>query len=161
MKAIGFRAEPTALHWAVVEGPDQPLRLLGNGKLTAPKTYTEAESLGWYRNEVRTLIDEFHPQKAAIRYPEPSARQGKPTRTHIRVRMEGVVLEAIQSKSLPVLTGALTTMRAELETDSAKAYVDTGQFRGLDCSSLTENTREAVVVAAAALGSPDANPSND
>jgi Holliday junction resolvasome RuvABC endonuclease subunit len=152
MRAIGFRADPSTIYWAVVDGPNAPLVLVASGKLPAPATYVEAASLGWYRTEVRNLIDQYQPQKIAVRYPEPSARPGKVTSAHRRVRIEGVILEAAHSKGIEVLTGALVTIKSQLKTDSPKAYIGTGQFRGLDCSRLTTNSREAVLMAATALG---------
>lgn len=148
--AIGFRADPSAVYWAVVSDP--PLRVEASGKLPAPKSYDEAAALGWYRTEVRNLIDQYKPKCAGVRYQEPVARIRSIKSTCQRVRIEGVVLEASNSKGISVLTGAMATITAELESESAKAYIETDSFRGLDWSALSDNLREAVLVAGAALG---------
>ncbi|HEX3147137.1 MAG TPA: hypothetical protein VHR66_03590 [Gemmataceae bacterium] len=154
MKAIGFRADPNALYWAVVS--DGPLQRVASGKLPAPAKYEEPAALSWYRTEVRNLIDEFSPDCAGVRYPEPSARVRYVVSAHARVRIEGVVLEAIDSKALPVLVGANATISSKLESKSAKAYLDTSSFRGIDWTALSDEIRQAVLVAAAAIGSQNA-----
>ena len=57
MTAIGFRAEPSAINWAIVEVilTLQPV-LVAAGQLSAPATYDEAAALQWFRDTVLSLL---------------------------------------------------------------------------------------------------------
>jgi hypothetical protein len=159
MKAIGFRAEPKQVHWVAVErdADGEQGAVKAAGKLPAPVSYDEASALDWYRNKVRTLIDEFEPDRVAVRYPEPSARQSKPTSTHRRVRIEGVILEAAHSKGKKVVTGPWATWSSLLGTKSAKHYLSQDdEVRGTDIRSLKDDyKKEAFLAALGALLSRD------
>ncbi|WP_143392811.1 crossover junction endodeoxyribonuclease RuvC [Fimbriiglobus ruber] len=157
MIAIGFRADPGSIFWAVVQGMNAPLTLVASGKLLLPTSYVEAAALSWSRSQVKNLLKEYRPEHSAVRYPETNARTKHVVSAHKRARIEGVILEALSSDNIPVLTGPLVTMSSHLGTESAKKYVDTGEFRGLNCSEMDSNLREAVMVAAAVLSSANAN----
>lgn len=157
MKAIGFRAEPQAFLWAVVEASSGQLILIESGKSPAPRKYDEAQSLAWFRNEVRSLIDQFKPEKAAVRFPESNARKSNSKGSSQRLRIEGVILEAAQSKALSVITGPLATLTCKLNSKSAKAYLESEDFRGIDWSKISKNEREAILAAGAALGELNAD----
>ena len=154
MRAIGFRAEADAVNFAVVEGTIGAPTLVAHQKISAPKTFDEPASLAWYRDRIRTMIEQYKPEKAAVRYPEPNARAGHSTSTHRRIRIEGVILEASHSEKIVIVTGSLVTMASRLGTESAKtakAYIATDDLRGLDWTELKDNSREAVLAAVSAL----------
>jgi hypothetical protein len=153
MKAIGFRADPRTVFWAVVaKGDDGNNVLEDSGKLIAASASNESETLGWFRTEVRGLLDKFQPDRVAVRYPEPSAQRSHAISANERVRIEGVILEAAFSKGKSVLTGALATITANLGTESAKAYLKNPTIRGMDVSAIKDYRKEAILVALAALG---------
>ena len=153
-RTIGLRAEPRVLHWAVVEGTqDQPV-LIAHDKAETPAAYEEAAALSWFRRRVFHLIDTYVPMAAGIRFPEPSARGGNKDSAKQRSRVEGVLLEAVHSRGLTIVTGALTTIAAKLGTRKAKKYIDDAELRGIDLSRLPPPRREAVLVGVAALGEP-------
>ena len=151
MRAIGFRAEPDAVTYAIVDGTLSAPTLVAFQRITAPATFKEAAALAWYRERVRRVVQEYQPKRAAVRYPEPSARKGHPTSAHKRARIEGVVLEAMHAENLAIVTGPLATISARLGSESAKAYITQDDLRGLDWTKLNANAREAVLAAAAIL----------
>jgi Holliday junction resolvasome RuvABC endonuclease subunit len=151
-RALGFRVEPEAFNWALVEGtPEQPI-LVAADKVTAPSSYSEPQALSWYRDRVRYLIEQYHPTVAAVRYAETFGASGG-SAARKRCRIEGIVVEAANSKAVAVKAGALATISSGLGTKSAKKYLSQSEFRRLDWSKHGKNAREAILVATAALRS--------
>jgi len=104
----------------------------------------------WYRERVLQLIDQFSPEASAVRYAESFNPYKEGNSGRLRCRIEGVVLEALASKAIPVVTGSLATISAKLGS-GAKKYLDRKDYRGLDWSKLKKNRREAVLAAVANL----------
>jgi hypothetical protein len=77
-RAIGFRVEPKALHWAVVEGATASPTLIAIDKISAPKTFSEPKILSFFRERVLHLIAHHHPDKGGVRYAEPNAQTSDP-----------------------------------------------------------------------------------
>jgi hypothetical protein len=151
MPSIGFRVEPTCFHWAVVDaGKEQPV-LVGDDRAAAPKDYTEAQALSWYRARVLALLNQFKPERAAIRYAETMPGRGNPTAAHKRFRIEGVILEAVHSKGIDAETGALNTISSRMGSKRAKNYLERDNVRGLDFGTRPQNRREAILVAVSVL----------
>jgi hypothetical protein len=151
--ALGVRAEPAAIHWAVVTGtPDQPVREASD-TATAPNTFSEGEGLVWIREKVLYIIDKYRPMKVSIRYAERNARGANKDSAKARCRVEGVVLEAAASRNLATVTGALNTFGRHLGSASAKADLDADDLRGLDWSNYKDKDREAILVAVSLLSS--------
>lgn len=153
MRSLGFRAEADAFNWAVVEGHVGAPVLIGAEKAAAPSSYSESAVLSWCRDRVLFLFEQFAPDVVAVRYAETVRRASSQDSARKRCRVEGVLLEAANSASLRVVTGALVTISKHLGTRSAKAYLDDDNLRGLDWSKFSKNAREAILVAASALGS--------
>jgi hypothetical protein len=152
MKAIGFRAEPSAITWAVVEGTkDQPI-LVGHGKEVPPATFDEVAALKWFRVQIQHIVHLYSPQIAAVRYPETFQPRAKVAPLGQRCRVEGVLIEAASSCGVDkVLTGPLATISKNLGTKAAKHYLESDELRGLDWSKHKDHEREAILVAASAL----------
>jgi hypothetical protein len=107
MKAIGFRPEKDAVQWAIVSGTLRAPVLVAFGKLSPPEEYGECESLGWFRDEVETLLHQYSPERGAVHLMS-SDLETKPTSRGLekmfwRARIEGVLLEVCQSWSFDVL----------------------------------------------------------
>ena len=68
----------------------------------------------------------------------------------LRLRIEGVLLQTLDSCGLKATIGALATISGKLGTQ-AKEYIESGELRGLDLSGLPSYAKEAVLVAVAAL----------
>jgi hypothetical protein len=99
------------------------------------------------------LLDQYHPDAAAVRYPEPVSRYPEKNTGRQRSRIEGVILEALGSRAVEIpLAGPLGSISAKLGSGSgAKKYLDQKELRGLDWSKLQKNDREAVLAAVAVL----------
>jgi hypothetical protein len=154
MAAIGFRAEKDAVNWAVVERDGEIYRVIEDGRFAAPKSYEESVGLAWYRERIQSLVHQHGATKAAIRYAEtylPRIRKSVLESLFKRARLEGVLIEALASKGVPVGTGAMQQIASRLGSKSAKHYVAGGEFRGLDLSDKSDNLKEAIIVAASML----------
>ncbi len=149
---LGFRAEPTCIHWALVSGSIDAPVLDTHDEAAAPVNQTEAQQLTWYRDRVLLLIETHRPGKVAVRFAEAFRPKGAKGDSGTRSRIEGVILEAANSVKLPVITGALKTISSRLGSQSAKKYLESDDLRGLDWSSVSKNSKEAILIAAAALG---------
>jgi len=153
-RILGLRAEPKAVTWAVVDGTrEQPL-VHASDRAAAPLTYNEPSALGWYRERILQLIDTYSPSGVSIREAESMSRGAGKDAAKRRSRLEGVLMEAAHSRRIPVLFGQLRTISAELGTKRAKQYLETGEFRGVDLSTVGDKAREAILVAAAQLPQP-------
>ena len=107
--AIGIRVEAELFHWAAVEGePDAPI-LIAADEVSAPETYSEAASLSFYRDRTFHIFDQYRVSVVAVRYPEPSAPGPATDSARKRSRIEGVIMEAANSRALSVVTGAFVT----------------------------------------------------
>jgi hypothetical protein len=87
----------------------------------------------------------------AVRFPEPKGRATHGDAARRRSRIEGVILEAAASAGRVVVTGAFVTISARLKAKSAKSFLDEENLRGLDWSTRNVHSREAILVAVAAL----------
>jgi hypothetical protein len=149
-RALGFRAEAKQLHWAVVEGTRDIPIVVGRDIIAAPISLDEAPSLSWYSSRVKLLVETYEPTVAAIRTAESIARGSNKEGPRRRQRIEGVLLQTIDSCGIKITIGQLAMISGKLGS-RAKKYVEGGEFRGLDLTKLPEPSREAVLVAVAAL----------
>lgn len=151
-RAIGFRVEPRAVHWALVEGTGEEPVLVESATISAAKTHTEPEALSWFRARIKDLILRYEPSAAGIKYTEQIARGGRGDSARLRCRIEGVILQLLNEERLEIFTGNYRRVSGLMGSKSAKQYLDSDDLRGLDWSAVTKVRREAVLVAVAALG---------
>jgi hypothetical protein len=85
-----------------------------------------------------------------IRSAEAVARGAGKEGSRRRLRIEGVLLQTLDSCGLNVNIGALATISGKLGSQ-AKKYVESGELRGMDLSQISSLAREAILVAVAAL----------
>jgi hypothetical protein len=149
--AIGFRAESAEFNWGVVTRRDGKLTLIAADTQAIPKGYEEAHGLVWCRKRLYQIIEQYAPVIGGIRYPEAIAKKKHVTGSNARLRIEGVILEALASKGVTVITGTLKEIGSEMGSDSPKAYLGRSEVRGMDWSGHTLYRREAIIVAVAAL----------
>jgi hypothetical protein len=57
------------------------------------------------------IIDNYHPMKVAVRFPEGNARGTNKDSAKGRYRVEGVVIVATSSRNAELVTGALNTFK--------------------------------------------------
>jgi hypothetical protein len=149
-RALGFRAEPKQIHWAIVEGTRRAPRLIAYDSAAAPVNLEEAPALSWYTSRIKLIVEQYKPAVAMVRAAELVARGGNKDGPRRRSRIEGVLLQTIDSCGLSVRIGALATISGKLG-GQAKKYIDSGEFRGLDLSEIPLASKEAILVAVAAL----------
>jgi len=149
-RALGFRAEPSQIHWAVVEGTQRAPILVAHDNAAAPVNLREAPALSWYRTRVKHIIGTYKPGAATIRCAESVARGSNKEGPRRRLRLEGVLLQTIDSCGLEVTIGALAMISGKLGSQ-AKKYIESGELRGLDLSEVPLPSKEAILVAVAAL----------
>jgi hypothetical protein len=154
MRAIGFRVEPKAIHYAVVEGSvDEPI-VVSTDKFSAPKTYSEGAKLVWYRKRILSELEEHEVERVGIRFPEAGSKGAGTSSAMWRLRIEGVTMEAVASMSLPICAaGGVQHIRAKLgSSHSPKDYMSgLVELRGIQLSDYRQNIREAILIAVAAL----------
>lgn len=151
--ALGIRAEPAALHWAVVEGTVDAPVLRGCASHQCPKTFTEPAALAWVRKQVLGHVAQFKVNVVGLRTAEPTARGAGKGSAQRRVRIEGVVMEATESEGLSIMCGALVTIGRHLGSERPKDYLAAEELRGLSWKGRKNEEKEAILVAVAALGS--------
>jgi hypothetical protein len=155
MPAIGFRAEKDTIHWAVVEGTKQQPIIVADDKFSAPLTYSDAESMAFFRDRLITVIEQYKPTTGFIRYAETFLPR-KPAPNALgsmfaRARIEGVILEAAHSVGVKIVGASLAGITSELGSKRAKAYLEAGELRGADLTGRPAERREAILVAVSAL----------
>jgi hypothetical protein len=133
-----------------VEGTRQAPIHIEHGVAAAPVNLDEASALSWYSDRVKLIIQTHKPKTAMIRSAEVIARGSGKEGARRRLRIEGVLLQTIDSCAVKVSIGALATISGKLGSQ-AKRYIESGEFRGLDLSEIPSLSREAVLVAVAAL----------
>jgi hypothetical protein len=149
-RALGLRAEPKQIHWAILEGTRRNPVVVAHDSAAAPVILDEGPALSWYTNRIKLIVEKYKPGIAMIRTAESIARGGNKDGPRRRMRIEGVLLQTIDSCGLKVSIGALATISGRLGSQ-AKKYIESGEFRGLDLSKIPLPAKEAILVAVAAL----------
>ena len=151
-KAIGFRVEPAAVHWAIVtlEPGEEPV-LEQAETVKAPKDSDEGAALTWFRGRVANLLEQHKPGSAAIKYAEQVAPGRRGDGARKRARLEGVLLQLCDESRVALFTGAYKAVSGRLQTNSAKKYLKQDNVRGIAWAGHPPVRREAILVALAAL----------
>jgi hypothetical protein len=152
VKVIGMRAEPDAFNWAVSEGTQEVPILIAVERVAAPSGYLEPEMLSHFRNRLLHIIQTHNPERAGLRTPESIARAGGESARR-RLRLEGVLLAASSESGLSVTLGALVTVNRLLGSKSAKLFLNSTEYRGIDWSKHPQAKREAILMSASLLPS--------
>jgi hypothetical protein len=158
-RAIGFRVEPSKVHWAVADGPKDAPRIEARDVLASPATFKGADRLAWYAREVTDLCNRFSPkpQAAWVRLPETVGMQKRKPMQE-RAWIEGVIIAAVIGLGIEVRSGALASITSKVKRagatgrgTSAKTYLSSDDFRGISLTNFDANMKEAILVAVAAL----------
>jgi hypothetical protein len=100
MRAIGFRASPKHVTFAVVEGPPgqgaSPYSLVAADVVTVPPALHPPDQLHFIRTVLLDVMEEFNVQRAGLRLAEPIAKASYPFRDNI----EGVIQELLASSAV-------------------------------------------------------------
>jgi len=152
MRALGFRAEKTLVHFAVLD--DSKPGTVTTDKLKLKGDRPTAPELGLLRNEVRNLIDTYKPDAVGLRLSDKPQSMRYIQSSFDRARVEGVVMEAAASKNVKVVAGASATIKSGMKTKRPlREYADVDEVKGIDLSDKkNESLRDAVYAALAAMG---------
>lgn len=154
IRSIGFRATPSMVYFAVVEGPvtlDQA-EILTVGSLTAPPALELPDRLSFVRTTILDIIAEYDARRAGIRLIEYTA-QTKPVE---RLNLEGVLQELLASSGVEgYFAGAIARiggLLGEADKTQVKKYFEGEDFMGVErWARRAVEEREAIVTAVAAL----------
>lgn len=156
MLAIGFRAEGSVVHFAVVKGLKTVPELVDTGKFSAPASFDTPAALANYRSRIENMITQHKPDAVGVRFSETFfPKKLSPTTLEslfARARIEGVILEVSKTCGVRLIRGgAMQKISSELGSRRAKAYLESGEFRGVDLSSKPEKVQEAILMATSLL----------
>lgn len=149
-RALGLRAKAHRISWAVVEGTSKNPILVAHDNAAAPVNLPEAQALSWYAGRVKHIIATYTPVAAMVRSVEPTAQGSKKEGARQRLRIEGVLLQTVDSCGIKASIGALAKISGKLGTQ-AKDYLKSGELRGIPLSGIPPCEKEAVLVAVAIL----------
>ena len=147
---LGFRVEGVSVHWAAITTKDGVVVIDEVNTCKAPKAYGEAQMLSWIRGRVALLIETHSPIAAGVKYGEAISR-GSSTSIQKRARVEGVILQLLDERSIASLGCAYTSIGGKLELGKPKEYLQKDEFRGADWSEYKVVHRDAILAALAAL----------
>ena len=152
MSAIGIRASNTEIYYAICTGSVAEPSIEVTEKLIFPKSMTEPETLSWLREEFLNVCREKNIDSVFIKGIEPNV-QSLSKSLVMRMRVEGVLIEASNSEGFITAIGAYATVSSLLGVRSAKSFVTSDEFKEIhQWPSLNEKFREAGVVGVAGLG---------
>jgi len=153
MRAIGFRAAPAEVTYAIVEGDGDSFRILNTDALVVPPALLPPNQLHYLRTVLLDVMREYEVQLAGLRLAEGTAKK-----TFVfRANIEGVLQELLASSSVTwYFTGRKDriasllgyTDRTELtrliDGDENPPYSDSW-------GTLSKNEREAILASCAAI----------
>ncbi|MBY0491352.1 MAG: hypothetical protein K2R93_16025 [Gemmatimonadaceae bacterium] len=155
MIALGLRAHPKHVTFAVVANPEAPV-LQALSTVILPAALHAPEQLFFVRTTLLDLIREYHVTSAGVRTTEPMAKSPN----LLRLNIEGVVQELLGAGAVPrYFAGPLATIGRYLgvSTKEAKRFA-TGEARVDSVEGWAERyddeQREAILAALAALRIP-------
>jgi Holliday junction resolvasome RuvABC endonuclease subunit len=155
MKALGVRAEKDLVHWAVVELRNDELAIVREGKHKVTETFDLSARLKELWTKTQGIIETHGVDAVAIRFQETHLQRGIKDKLLAsalqRARLEGVVAAASAAAGVDVFCGSLQQIGSAIGSKRPKAYIETGEFRGIDLSKKNKHIQEAILAAAAAL----------
>jgi hypothetical protein len=154
MRTIGIRAEPTVLHFAIVDGEPSAPKLFATDKLLLQQQCSGAEALSILRTQFLNVLNQNKPEAALVRLPDRPKGQTNVLSMFERARVEGVILESLASFGIPVIGGMSQTIKSKMKTKRPiREYVKEDDIRGIDLRKIkNKSRREAIIAAISALG---------
>jgi hypothetical protein len=151
MRTIGLRAEPRAFNWAVAEGSLQIPVLVKSNRTEVPANYGTADGLFFLRQRLQGILTEYRATHSGLRTPEGMARNSESLRA--RLRVEGILLSTCSEAGLETTQGPLATLSSLLGVKSAKTLLSSDEYRGVEFGKLSNERREAILMAVSLLKS--------
>ena len=159
MRAIGFRANPNHVTYAVVEGEASPLAedftVVSTGAVPVPKALWVPEQLHFIRTVLLDVMDDLEVTRAGIRLTESVAL----SRSEFRDNIEGVIQELLASSTVEsYVAGGNGVLSARLGLSDKKLFKqyckgEKAPEFAKGWATLKLEQREAVLAAIASLRS--------
>lgn len=156
MNAIGFRAHPQRVWFAVVSQQEGALVVKNVSHVAIPPALQAPAQLQFVRTTLLDIIGEYHINRAGIRTAEPTAQ----SLTEFRLNLEGVIQELLASGAVEsYFAGPIARIARHLglkDRKDVKKYVE-GEMDYPGATKWQEygpEEREALLVAVAALNLP-------
>lgn len=121
MRAIGIRAAPKAITFAVYDPQED--KLINVEDLRVPRAFYTPDALKYIRSTVLDILREYSIESAGIRVTEPSAQSVNIS----RIQIEGVVQEAFASSALKsYYIGQISSIskRVGIDRSDFKCFID-------------------------------------
>lgn len=154
-RAIGLRATPSAIYFAVVEtsAAQDEIELLTVGSLPLPSARDFPDRLSFVRTTILDVITEFDVRRAGIRLIEYTAQ----TKSVERLNLEGVIQELLSSSGVEgYFAGAIARIGGLLgvpDRTQVKRYFEGEEFMAVEgWKQRSMEERESIVTAVAAFG---------
>lgn len=155
MSTIGFRVTTKEIFYAIIDGSIDNPEVITTAKMRFPASLNLPQALSWYRENIKSLLNEFKVEACGIKASEPisrslgaAAKEGATKRANI----EGVLMEVGASNGLPVICGSFNTIGSLIGSKKPKDYMTSQKFRGVsDWDDHNEKTKEAILAGVTAL----------
>jgi len=153
MRAIGLRASPTVVTYAVVDGADDKYEVTSLDVVEVPRALLAPNQLHFMRTVLLDVMEEFEVTRAGLRIAENTAR----SRSVFRDNLEGVIQELLASSSVEwYFAGQIARIASMLGyTDRTviRRMVDGDETppSSTGWSNYSKEQREAFLVACAAI----------
>ena len=145
MRAIGIRAAPQAVTFAVYDS--QEYKLVNVEDLRVPRAFYNPDALKYIRSNLLDILREYSIESAGIRVTEPSAQSVNIS----RIQIEGVVQEAFASSALKsYYIGQISSIskRVGIDRSDFKSFIDGSRSWPVEgWPDLKKEQREAVLCA--------------
>lgn len=158
MRSIGLRVTPTEVYYCIAEQKETGVKMLSVSKIKVPKALDDPCRLSYIRNTFNTIINQYNINMAGIKLIESNAQPKANKSTFFRLNLEGVLLELCANSSVEKYLLAVSSTIAALLGIKVKSVKDmaidvgvTDELRTDDGKKLNDESKEAVVVAYAAL----------
>ena len=156
MRSIGFRAAPSGVTYAIVEGDGSTFNIVELNSLPVPAAMLPPNQLHFLRTVLLDVMRDFKVVRAGLRLAERSIGSVDT----FRVNVEGVLQELLASSQVQwYFTGRIDRLASLLNTErtsiSRLIAGDDSPPYASDWASCSKETREAVLAACAAIaGAP-------
>lgn len=159
MRAIGFRATPTDIHYAVVEGDPGAYDVVALDAVRVPAALLPPNQLHFLRTVLLDVMEEYQVTRAGLRTAETTARAP----SVFRYNVEGVVQELLASSTVDwYFAGAKARIASLLGYADRKTVTkfcdgDDAPPVATEWAQHSKEQREAILAACAAVNGGNPN----
>ena len=145
---MGIRCSPTEATYAICKSSSNSIELVQLDVICTPKYLDESERLRYVRNVMMDILNQHSVEKSVVRIIENNARRTIAE----RVRMEGVIIEAIASSGVRVYSTFVISQigsRLGIPSNEVLSYISGAtQYDSIEeWATYTNLEREAILAA--------------